>query len=195
MYAVENSACATAFKEWAVICAALATGEQSLILRKGGIHEGRAGFRVAHREFWLLPTQFHAAPEQLLPGTIERFATACQPLQPTEEAFVISLYARVEEVIELQSEAEALALTGLHFWSDATVQSRFHYKQPGLYLLQTRIFASARSLKVLNTAHIAGCRSWVELPEAIDTFELSPVLSDDAYRSASDAVRMRLRNS
>ena len=45
-----------AFKEWAVVCAALASGQQSLILRKGGIHEGRDGFRVAHREFWLFPT-------------------------------------------------------------------------------------------------------------------------------------------
>ena len=48
-----------AFKEWAVVCAALASGRQTIILPKGGIDEGREGFRVKHREFWLLPTRFH----------------------------------------------------------------------------------------------------------------------------------------
>jgi len=33
-----------AFKEWQVIVDALAVGEQSLLLRKGGIAEGRGGF-------------------------------------------------------------------------------------------------------------------------------------------------------
>ena len=33
------------FKEWTLICDALGRGEQSIILRKGGIAEGRAGFR------------------------------------------------------------------------------------------------------------------------------------------------------
>lgn len=33
-----------AFKEWDIVCKALEEGRQSLILRKGGIHEGREGF-------------------------------------------------------------------------------------------------------------------------------------------------------
>jgi len=56
-----------AFKEWAVLCAALGAGRQTIILRKGGIDEGREGFRVKHDEFWLLPTQFHQEPSQLTP--------------------------------------------------------------------------------------------------------------------------------
>ena len=35
-----------AFKEWAVICRALAEGRQALILRKGGIAEAGGDFRV-----------------------------------------------------------------------------------------------------------------------------------------------------
>ena len=57
-----------AFKEWAVVCAALASGRQSVILRKGGIHEGRDGFRVDHREFWLFPTRFHQEPGEVVEG-------------------------------------------------------------------------------------------------------------------------------
>ena len=39
------------FKEWALVCAALGSGAQTLILRKGGIAEGRAGFAFKHPEF------------------------------------------------------------------------------------------------------------------------------------------------
>jgi hypothetical protein len=35
-----------AFKEWAVVVDALGRGEQILTLRKGGISEGRGGFRL-----------------------------------------------------------------------------------------------------------------------------------------------------
>ncbi|MBA2742902.1 MAG: DUF1802 family protein, partial [Chthoniobacterales bacterium] len=48
------------FKEWALVCDALGRGEQSLILRKGGIAEGRDGFAFRHSEFFLFPTFFHA---------------------------------------------------------------------------------------------------------------------------------------
>jgi len=32
------------FKEWSLVCDAFGRGEQSIILRKGGIAEGREGF-------------------------------------------------------------------------------------------------------------------------------------------------------
>ena len=47
------------FKEWALICDALGSGRQSIILRKGGIAEGREGFRFQHPDFLLFPTLFH----------------------------------------------------------------------------------------------------------------------------------------
>ena len=46
-----------AFKEWAVVCEALGDGRQSIILRKGGIAEGREGFAFAHGEFFLFPAR------------------------------------------------------------------------------------------------------------------------------------------
>jgi len=42
---------AIGFKEWAFICDALTQGVQSLILRKGGIHEGRGGFEFKNPPF------------------------------------------------------------------------------------------------------------------------------------------------
>src|SRR5258707_4808384 len=56
-----------AFKEWAVICQALAEGRQALILRKGGIAEHGGGFRVEPTPFWLYPPYFHEKQSGLPP--------------------------------------------------------------------------------------------------------------------------------
>ncbi len=53
------------FKEWAMVCEALARGRQSLIVRKGGIAEGREGFSFKHEEFHLFPTWFHEQAEKV----------------------------------------------------------------------------------------------------------------------------------
>lgn len=57
-----------AFKEWAIVCRAIAEGRQTLILRKGGIAEKRGGFEVEHREFFLFPTLFHQQNDAVLFG-------------------------------------------------------------------------------------------------------------------------------
>ena len=57
-----------------MVCDALGRGEQSIILRKGGIAEGRKGFSFRHREFFLFPTFFH---EQV---TKVRMASANLPM-------------------------------------------------------------------------------------------------------------------
>jgi hypothetical protein len=43
------------FKEWSFVCDSLAQGVQTLILRKGGIHEGRGGFEWKHQELLSFP--------------------------------------------------------------------------------------------------------------------------------------------
>src|SRR5215475_1500627 len=59
---------AVAFKDWAAICDAMGQGRQSLILRKGGLYEGRDGFQFKHPDFFLFPTGFHEQLEKLRPG-------------------------------------------------------------------------------------------------------------------------------
>jgi hypothetical protein len=111
-----DAACRIAFKEWAVVCRALAEGRQSIILRKGGIHEGRDGFRVEHREFWLFPTQFHQRPEQLVPEA-EPLLRRVETDAPDAGIIPISDFVVVEEVLEINDESLLDRLTGLHIWS------------------------------------------------------------------------------
>ena len=53
------------YKEWDAVCDALLGGQQHLLLRKGGIHEGREGFSFREERFVLFPTRFHAQAAQV----------------------------------------------------------------------------------------------------------------------------------
>ncbi len=187
-----RESCNIAFKEWAAVCEALADGRQTIILRKGGIHEGREGFRVEHSQFWLYPTNFHQAADSLTPdasGFITRALAGTKPGPGELPTNLIRLLANVEEVHELQSESAALRLAGQHIWSEATVRQRFAYRQPGLFLLVVRVVGRDSPVLVPETAEMAGCKSWVTLPEPISTNSVDPVLSDAQFAASLRQIR------
>jgi hypothetical protein len=183
-----------AFKEWAAVCAALAAGRQMIILRKGGIDEGRDGFRIEHGEFWLLPTRFHQDASQLTTDS-EPFWRQAQAEQPSGAEFEISLYAVVEKVFEVANLAALKNLAGLHILADPTVEQRFHYRRPGLFVLAVRVYRSDRTQRVEDSPYIAGCKSWVELPESLPTMELHPVLEDENFESRLREIEQRLADA
>lgn len=186
-----QSACRFAFKEWAVVCAALGAGRQSLILRKGGIHEGREGFRVDHAEFWLFPTSFHQAVDDLTIDYRDLW-DAVRRNPPPGDAIPLRYYAIVEQTLEVTEEALLSQLAGLHGWSDRVIHDRFHYKRPGLFSLLVRVYALPEELRIPNSPHFAGCRSWVDLPEGISTADLRPVLSDAEHAERMERIRKNL---
>jgi hypothetical protein len=181
--------CGIAFKEWAVICDALATGRQTLILRKGGIHEGRDGFRVAHRTFWLFPTYLHQEDRLKLAEVAWPVLEETLIDRPREEIVPLQLLAAVTDVIELADPTQASRLNGMHWWSDLTLTERFNYKTPGLYLLLVRVSKVTQAHEIANSPHFAGCRSWVELPTPLPTSRLVPVLNDVEFAARRSAIR------
>jgi hypothetical protein len=180
-----------AFKEWSAICAALAEGAQTLIIRKGGIHEGRDGFRVAHREFWLFPTQVHAAQQGLVPHG-RRFLDQVAATQVSPGFVPISLYAVVEDVYQVESEGSLAALSGKHFWSPETIEQRFHYRTPGVFVLVARMFRAPLVL-IPEGPDYAGCRSWVTMHEPLSTAGLVPVLDDRQFAEQRHSIRHLLQ--
>ena len=180
-----------AFKEWSVICAALGEGRQNLIARKGGIHEGRDGFRVAHGEFWLFPTWLHESAENLTDEAhplLERVLAD----RPAPGTLSISQYAVVTDVFEVHQEELLTKLAGLHCWSHRTLTERFHYRQPGLFVLTVRMYRLAKPFVIPDSPHFAGCRSWVELPEELCTADLQPVLNDEEFARQRTAIQKAL---
>ncbi|WP_254507396.1 DUF1802 family protein [Anatilimnocola floriformis] len=173
-----------ALKEWAVICRALETGRQTLLLRKGGIAEGPGGFRAEHERFWLYPTQFHQGAEQLQPEFAPLLGDVGQ-LQGANGQIVVRAFAEVKRVEYLTSLKQVLALSGLHGWTDDVVRQRFDYKRPGLYLFVLRIFLARQATLVTESVTMAGCKSWVELPQPIATSDLQPVLDEVEFQVAT----------
>src|SRR5262245_15207714 len=100
-----------AFKEWAAVCEALAEGRQIVIARKGGIHEGRAGFRIEHREFWLFPTYVHQQAAGLTGDALALMERALAE-RPPEGTIRLGPYCIVEEVIEINDERAIPVLAG-----------------------------------------------------------------------------------
>jgi hypothetical protein len=158
------------FKEWSLVCDALGRGEQSIVLRKGGIAEGRDGFSFRHREFFLFPTFFH---EQI--GKVRTPATDLKDASGGE--LVISLYAKVERAVRIDSLGTAEALASLHVLQPEVVRERFGYSGEGLNVAFVRVFRLEREWIFPNEKRFGGCRSWVELPAA-PNLKLEAVLDD-----------------
>ncbi len=164
-----------AFKEWALICEALGSGKQSLILRKGGIAEGRAGFNFKHGEFFLFPTWFH---EQLARTTLPADTPVPAPL---EEEIEITYAAAVEWTRLVTDLAVVRSLRAHHVWCDEIVEERFRYDEtPGLHVAFVRIFRLEPSRRLRMEPRFGGCRSWVDMPE-LDGSALVSVLSDEEH--------------
>ncbi len=169
-----STTAAIALKEWAAVCAALAAGRQTILLRKGGIAEGPTGFRPEHSEFWLLPTWFHATPEVLKPDDRRFFDSVATP--PSENCVRIELFARVIEVLYLDREELLQRLADEHVYGAQTVSERFHYRRPGLWLFAVQVFRVPKAVELPVWPQLAGCHSWVELPVALPTDGLTSVL-------------------
>ena len=176
-----------AFKEWAIICDTLGSGGQSIILRKGGIHEGRDGFSFKHGEFHLFPTLFH---EQIA-------RTSLPPSTPIPTGIPsrigIRQFARVEWTATITSLETALRLAPFHVWNEEVVRERFHYDEaPGLHLAFLRIYRCEPQWSFPDEPKYGGCRSWVTIPDPPETTKLVPALPDAEHLLRSAALKAAL---
>lgn len=180
-----------AFKEWGAVCAALGQGRQSVIVRKGGIHEGREGFRVDHQEFWLFPTRFHQGADQLRPEHAD-LLNAPIANEPASGRIRLALYAEVDQVLEIKETGMLSGLQSLQVLNQETLEQRFEYKRPGLYVLLVRTCLLLQPLEIENETRYGGCRSWVELTQAYPTNQLLPVLTDEQFQEQKRTLTQRL---
>lgn len=156
---------AIAFKEWQVICDALASGRQTILLRKGGIHEGRAGFSFAHDSFFLFPTRFHAQLDQVREGDF-------QPEKEWEVGDLIEIRHHVEVLyaVTLEKWEDVAALFPYHIYTEQTVRERFDWSGKGMtagsiHVALARVSALEKPWQLEYEKRLGGCRSWIDLPE------------------------------
>ena len=155
-----------AFKEWQLISDALASGEQSVILRKGGISEGKAGFQWIHDRFFLFPSLFHEQAKQVKPdlGGNERAIPAA--LAPEGEV-AFSVYVETVKAGRLTDWNEVLRLEPFHIWNEEIIRERFEWgDEPGLSFAVVKAFPLTKPWLLEDRKTFGGCRSWFGLPEA-----------------------------
>lgn len=158
-----------AFKEWQVVCKALATGRQTVILRKGGIHEGREGFAWKHDKFALFPTRFHAQEEGVRPEDWKQLGAEQSSEWQEGDVVPIQWQCRVIRAITLDSWSDIQALEKEHIWTEAVVRERFEWEMKGIQgeslhaaFIETEEIPGSLSVVYRKSRH-GGCRSWLEL--------------------------------
>jgi hypothetical protein len=174
---------AIGFKEWALVCRSMLAGETSVIFRKGGIAEGRQGFRFKHDEFFLFPTFFH---EQL--QCVRVAETASLEEQPA--SVTIQAWAKVEFTVWVEDLTRLEPLRPLHILTDQVLRQRFEYSEPkGLHLALVRTYRLPEPWVFPYQRSFGGCRSWVDLPDLPAALLPTAVLSDDEQARRRDLVR------
>ena len=156
-----------AFKEWEAIVEALGHGAQIIILRKGGIAEGRTGFQPKHPKFWLFPTAFHQQWEKTKPD-LRRFLTP-STTPPDKKEITLQYLAEVTDSVYLESWEQVTRLEDAHFWGNEILRERFDYAgrpgmEPGLHLLIVRVSKINLPHKLADSTAYDGCKSWIEVP-------------------------------
>lgn len=175
---------APAFKEWQIIVDALRAGRQTLLLRKGGIAEGPDGFTPHNRRFWLFPTRFHAQHEKT--------TLAPAPAAPEGEP-ALQAWAELTAARFVSDWSRIRTLAPHHAWTEAAVREKFDWDTPpGLHVLIVRIHQLTTPIAFTPTPAMAGCKSWIDLPWAIDDHPSSPVLDDAAFKARCAAIHAQL---
>jgi hypothetical protein len=174
------------FKEWALVCKSMLLGETSLIFRKGGIAEGREGFRFKHSQFFLFPTYFHEQIDQI------RLNRAID-LPVPGETIEIEAFAHVEFTCWITDLKVLEPFTEFHVLRSEVLEKRFHQDDSkGLHMAFVRVFRVNPTWSLANQPSFGGCRSWVDLPASSPDLVCHPVLSNEEHERRQ-ALVSRLR--
>jgi hypothetical protein len=172
-----------AFKEWALVCQALGDGRHSIILRKGGIAEGRDGFRFEHADFLLFPTGFHEQVHKLK-------VPAETPLPALDETrHSLRWAATVEWTRELSDWGRIQSLAPHHPWREEVIRERFEYDgRESISLAFLRVFALSTPHAFAHEPRYGGCRSWVKIPDPPAATRRNPVIADAEHAAREKAL-------
>ena len=179
-----------------MVCDALEYGEQSIILRKGGIHEGRTGFSFEHEQFVLFPTLFHEQVKHVKghqsPTHQNKQDTEYQP----GNRIKIKCWARLTCVWNLTSWETIKKLEPYHIWTLKTVRDRFEWSErvgskPGIKMALLRLFKLKQPWNIEYQKKYGGCRSWLKLEGFEPKLRQSstPVIGDQQYESTLQRLK------
>jgi hypothetical protein len=165
------------------------SGEQILLIRKGGIREEGGVFSIVEREFFLLPTYEHQNPRLLKPEFGGRFeALQAETRNPNE--IVISSYAEVTHILEAKGEEQVNAAAAKEsIWNATYVRERFDFNPyDPLYLVLLRVFRLSEALRLPLAPQYGGCKSWVTLERVLSMHGATPAVEEREFQGRVERV-------
>ncbi len=180
-----------ALKEWAIVVEALASGEQLILVRKGGIRDPKGSFQLEHREFLLYPTLEHQNEEAVRPEFRKRLASLSQ--RAGSSAVPLKVYGGVAFCGQMRDPARLAELTSYHVWTPEFFEQRIKYR-PQAPTLVVVLRAYLLSKEVLHPVkpEYAGCKSWVPLSEPVPLEGAQPIVDNRRFREALEKITARL---
>ena len=167
-------------KEWAAVVKALENGNQTVILRKGGILETDSGFKIEAKKFLLFPTFEHQDFKNIKPD-YQKYLEEVKNEQPENGSNIITSYAEVLAEVDISSDEKINALSDFHIWSESYIQERRNWMpEKPLKAIFLRVFKIPKH-KIPIKSEYQGCKSWININEEIPAG--TPVLSDEQINS------------
>jgi hypothetical protein len=160
-------------------------GRQTVLLRKGGIHEKR--FDVAAGEFVFFPTIAHGHAERVRPEHRDLLEAAAP--DSTEDEVVVRAGAKVVAAVAVDRPEGLDELSDTHIWTAESVRAdRLDFRpKHRLTVLVVQARPLVEPLRLDRVPSYAGCKSWVDLPMSMDWGD--PVHDDAALAAIAERVR------
>lgn len=156
-----------ALKEWSIICKALEDGNQTILLRKGGILEYKKGFEIRQKSFLLFPTLEHQAEEYLQSKYLQTYdlllkGNKSRDIQNKRNTLLV--LARIEAIQEFHDHEMLPVLEKYHIWNKKYVNMRMNYnpKKP-MNALLLRVYKLPQPISIDVNPEWAGCKSWIDI--------------------------------
>ncbi|MDW0120833.1 MAG: DUF1802 family protein [Nitrososphaeraceae archaeon] len=189
-----------ALKEWSIICKALEDGNQTILLRKGGILEYKKGFEIRQKSFLLFPTLEHQTEEYLQSKYLQTYdlllrGNKSEGIQ--NKTNTLWVLARIEAIQEFHDHEMLPELEKYHIWNEKYVKMRMNYnpKKP-MNALLLRVYKLPQPISIDINPEWAGCKSWIDIdiaekygnqfgsiPKMFDQSE--PVIKDKEFQRIS----------
>jgi len=174
-----------ALKEWSAAVHALLDGRQTVLLRKGGIHEKR--FALTASRFLLFPTVAHSHAQRVRPEHRDLLDPAAA--DSTDAALMLRAGAKVVAAVEVNRPAALDEIADLHIWtSDSVREDRLDFRpKHRLTVLVVAASPLVEPVRLARSPEYAGCKSWVPLP--VDPSWGAPVHDTATLTEIADRVR------
>jgi len=164
-----------ALKEWATVVKALENGNQTVLLRKGGILETASGFNLEAKKFALFPTYEHQENASLKSPYFGYLADVREN-KPKDGYNRITSVAEVIEERDVTSIEKIEELSPFHIWSDNYIVERMNWMPEKPMKVVFLKISTISPIEVPVLPEYQGCKSWIELNVNVETGK--PVLSE-----------------